>query len=133
VLLAELGLYGRFVEIPERLFFSRDHAERSLRAMPIHFRSAWFDPANRGRTVFPHWRMLREYLACVGRAPLAPGERARCRLQLLRWPGVNANWARLGADLVAVVAPGAVPAMLRIKDRVLRTEDDPTRLKRTSR
>jgi glycosyltransferase involved in cell wall biosynthesis len=126
VLLAELGLRGRFREVPEPLFFSRDHSERSLRAMPFHFRAAWFDPANRGRRVLPHWRFFREYFGCLRRVNLPVAERLRCYLVVLRWPIVNMNWARLAADLVAVVAPRAVPAMLSVKDRVVKPHSELT-------
>ena len=123
VLLAELSLYGRFHEVPNYLFFSRDHAERSMKAMPFHFRAAWFDPANQGRSVFPHMRFFREYGKCVGRAPLSTSEKALCYLHLLRWPWVNMNWARIIADIVAAAAPSTVPAMLRLSKRLGRTRE----------
>jgi glycosyltransferase involved in cell wall biosynthesis len=123
VLLAELSLYGRFREVPDYLFFSRDHPERSMRAMPFHFRAAWFDPANRERLVFPHMRFYREYWGCVNRAPLSISDRTLCYLQLLRWPWVNMNWARMITDLVAVAAPSTVPAMLRLSKRLVTTTE----------
>ena len=123
VLLAELGLYGRFCQIPEYLFSMRDHAERSLRAMPFHFRAAWFDPANRGRLIFPHMKFFREYFRCVSRVPLSTPARALCSLQLLRWPWVNMNWARMIADVVAVAAPGTVPTMVRLGERLVTTKE----------
>jgi len=124
VLLAELGLRGRFHEVPAPLFFSRDHSERSLRAMPFHFRAAWFDPANRGRRVYPHWRFFKEYFGSLRRVNLPLGERLRCYLVMLRWPAVNMNWARLAADLVAVVVPRAVPAMLSVKERLVKPHSE---------
>lgn len=124
VLLAELGLHGRFHEVPAPLFFSRDHSERSLRAIPFHFRATWFDPANRGRRVFPHWRFFREYFGCLHRVDLPPTERLRCYLAIVRWPTVNMNWARLTADLVAAVSPRAVPTMLSVKDRLVRPHSE---------
>lgn len=106
ILRAELGLHGRFYEIPEYLFFSRDHPDRSTRAMPAHhLRGAWFDPANAGRKVYPHWRILTEYFRCVGRASLSRYERARCYLHLVSWIGVSLNWARLIADVIIAVRP----------------------------
>jgi glycosyltransferase involved in cell wall biosynthesis len=123
VLLAELGLHGRFHEIREPLFRSRDHAERALRAAPFHLRAAWFDPDNRGRRVYPHWRFFSEYFASVRRAPIARAEKLRCYAVLLRWPMVNVNWARMGSDVIAAVFPGAIPALLRIKERFVETPD----------
>ncbi len=105
VLLTELGLLGRFHVIPEYLFFSRDHPERSIRSIPLHFRAAWFDPANEGRTVFPHWRTYFEYFKCVRRISLTKYERVCCYLYLLRWLSTNLNWARMVSDLFIAVFP----------------------------
>ena len=103
---AELGLRGRFFEIPEYLFFSRDHPERSVRLMPAHhLRAGWFDPANAERTVLPHWRIFFEYLRCLHRVALTRYERRRCQMHLLRWLGTNLNWARMLSELVIAVRP----------------------------
>lgn len=112
VLLAEIGLRGRFHEIDEALFFPRDHPERSINALPALFlRAEWFDPTKVGRRVFPHWRMWFEYLRSVFRVPLPPAERAACCVHLIRWLASNWNWARLGQDLwlAATRSPAARP------------------------
>jgi len=75
VLLAELGLRGRLLEIPEALFFCRDHPERSVRALPFHKRIAWYHPASSGKSTFPHWRFYAEYFKCLKRVPLQRSER----------------------------------------------------------
>jgi glycosyltransferase involved in cell wall biosynthesis len=106
ILRAELGLWGEFYEIPECLFFLRDHAERSIRAMPAHqLRAAWFDPAHAGRKVFPHWRIFIEYLKCIQRVPLARNQRLTCYFHILRWIGTNLNWARMISDLLIAAKP----------------------------
>jgi glycosyltransferase involved in cell wall biosynthesis len=87
-LLVELGLLGRFYTIPEYLFFSRDHSERSIRAVPFHLRAAWHDTANKGRLVFPHWSRFFGYFRSVRRMPLGWHERTCCYIHL-------ANWLRL--------------------------------------
>ena len=126
VLLAELGIQGRFHELPEYLFYSRDHSDRSIRAIPFHFRSAWFDTANRGRIYLPHFKILWEYARAVRRLRTGDGNTMRCFLHLAHWPWVNANWLRLSADLVAAVAPGTVPAMLRLSRRLGITKESPS-------
>jgi glycosyltransferase involved in cell wall biosynthesis len=108
VLRAELALFGRYHILPERLFFSRDHPNRSVRAYPAHhLRVAWFDPRLAGRTVFPHWRVLKEYGRAVARAPLSRRQRICCYGQLVRWLTQDLNWARLAADIVIAVFPGS--------------------------
>lgn len=86
VLLVELGILGRFHEIPEYLFFSREHQERSIRALPErHMRAGWFDPAKEGKTVFPRWRVLLEYLKIVKRASLSRHQRIYCYMHIGNW------------------------------------------------
>jgi glycosyltransferase involved in cell wall biosynthesis len=105
--LAELSLRGRFFELEEDLFGLRDHADRSVKALPFYERMAWVDPSAIGRPSFPHWRLLREYGKSIRRSPLARGEKLRCAAVLGRWLLVNANAARLGLDLVVAILPGA--------------------------
>lgn len=103
---AELGLRGGFHEVPEYLFYSRDHADRSTRALPqYHQRGAWFDPALAGKRVLPYWRVFIEYARCVGRVPLSRSERLRCYWQLTRWLRVPRNLKRLAGDIPIAIHP----------------------------
>lgn len=103
--MAELSLLGRFYEIPEFLFFSRDHRERSTRVGTIHSRAGWWDTRNSGQTVFPQWRLLVELFRCVNSAPISGGERRACYKCLLRWLTSNLNWAIMLIDLAVAVDP----------------------------
>ncbi len=89
VLLAELALSGKFVEIPERLFLRRIHPERSVEANTTPEQVAvWFDPGNHGRRVSPRTRLLAEHAKAVGLASARPLEKLRCWWYLLlyyRW------------------------------------------------
>jgi len=89
ILLAELALLGEFYEIPEYLFFRREHPQMSLRANPTPEKIAvWFDPANRGKLQLPMWRLLREHCLAIGQTKLSWSEKISCYLQLrtfLRW------------------------------------------------
>lgn len=106
-LLAELSLLGRFHEIPEYLFLSRDHPQRSVRALPaLHLRGEWFDPRRKVRRVFPHWRNYAEFIKTVRRAPLSPGTRLGCYWQLGLWFGRTWNWVRLLTDVLVAIHPG---------------------------
>jgi glycosyltransferase involved in cell wall biosynthesis len=88
-LLGELGLYGRFYEIPERLFLHRHHGGSSGRAHPIkggwHLRAGWFDPRLQGRVLFPQWKQIQEYLIGLFHAPIGTVARIKC----LFWLGVG--------------------------------------------
>ena len=103
--MAELSLMGRFYEIPEYLFYSRDHPERSTRIGTIHSRAGWWDTKNSGQTVFPQWRLFIELFRSVNTAPLSGRERRACYLCLLRWLTSNLNWALMLMDLAVAVEP----------------------------
>jgi len=118
---AEMALLGRFHQVPEVLFYSRDHPERSIRAMPAHhLRGAWFDPRRGTRRVYPHWRILLEYFRCIRRRALAGSARAACYACLLRWLGLDGNWARLGADVIVAASPGVWQSFHRVAYRFTR-------------
>lgn len=79
VLLAQLALRGRFVEVPERLFLRRFHRETSVNANPhAKERAAWFDPKRR-RASLPMIEKTTRIAAVVGRQEgLTRVERVRC-------------------------------------------------------
>jgi glycosyltransferase involved in cell wall biosynthesis len=98
ILLAELSLHGRFVQVPEHLFKRRLHTSRSVAVHPdIRERYSWIAPALKGKRVFPHWGYLAGYVRAVLRTPLALREKASCAYALLRL--VRYSWKELLADL----------------------------------
>jgi glycosyltransferase involved in cell wall biosynthesis len=101
-LLAELGLLGRFHQVPETLFFRREHPNRSMRAFPDPSeRLAWFDPAQADKISLPTWRVLFEYLASVRRVPLDLFERLKCYGHIGRWLVSRNRGDRLTLRLLA--------------------------------
>lgn len=109
--LAVLSLLGRFHRIPERLFFSRDHSERSIRKhSKTSFRTEWFDPAKRGRVAFPHWRICLEYVRDVTRTKLPLKQRIACYVHILRW--IRSNTRFLKRD-VRVAVRHTIGSLLR--------------------
>jgi glycosyltransferase involved in cell wall biosynthesis len=80
-LLAELVLLGKFVEIPERLFYRRVNAQAhsSLQRESEILRRLW--PNEKRALAFRTWRLHREYFATVYRAQLSYAE--KCRLYLI--------------------------------------------------
>lgn len=89
-LLAELSLIGPFHEIPETLFFRRDHPHTSTRQFPgAKERLAWFREKSVGAR-HPTLRRAGGYLASIFRAPLTARERLACLGVLLEWCGQRA-------------------------------------------
>jgi len=89
VLLAELSLRGKVYEIPEHLFFRRDHPKMSGRANPTtESIAAWFDPTNTKKLITPMNRLLLEHVRSINRVPMSPLEKIRCLTSLvifIRW------------------------------------------------
>jgi glycosyltransferase involved in cell wall biosynthesis len=88
-LVAEIGLYGPFYQVPEVLYFRRDHPDRGERAGTKRQRAANFDPKRADRLRNPVARLLVEYVwgyvRAIQRAPLTPSDRLRCYEHLVRW------------------------------------------------
>jgi glycosyltransferase involved in cell wall biosynthesis len=88
---AELALHGPFHNVPEFLYFRRDHPSRTTRvgARNIRLRCARLDPARANRWRHPVVRLLAEYLwgfwSAIDRAPLSARDRWRCRKELAVW------------------------------------------------
>jgi len=99
VLLGELALLGQFYEVPERLFFRRDHPQRSARANPdLDERVVWFDPARKGQIQLPRWRWFFGYLLAIKRVRLSWYEKLCCYVLMGRW--VRWHWRKLKDDLM---------------------------------
>ncbi|MGB4857637.1 MAG: glycosyltransferase family 2 protein [Candidatus Dechloromonas phosphoritropha] len=91
VLLAEIGLYGPFLVVPEDLFFHREHPKRSVHAhSDAKARLAWFDTTRSGRFALPTWRLIKEHMMSLTRVRLHMAERARIVFGILR----KTNWQR---------------------------------------
>ncbi|MGI9534413.1 MAG: glycosyltransferase family 2 protein [Thermodesulfobacteriota bacterium] len=114
-LMAELSLLGSFHEIPEYLFFSRDHSERSTRQGTIHSRANWFDTSKSNQTVFPQWRLLLELFRCIKNSSLNIRQKTYCYLSLGNWLTSNCNYARLILDLAMAVEPRSWQWAMKIK------------------
>lgn len=104
IFLLRLGLLGRFYEIPEYLFFARNHPQQSmsmfipnymlftnnnikysLSNLPDFYAyTVWFDSAKKGKILFPHWRMLWEYTRSIWLLPLTLYERICCHISIYR-------------------------------------------------
>jgi len=85
VLLAELALLGEIYEVPEALFFRRNHPQQSgqVNLTPDNL-ATWYDPGNRSRFVLPHWRHFFEYLLAIRRVRMTFYEKVCCYIYMVR-------------------------------------------------
>jgi O-antigen/teichoic acid export membrane protein/glycosyltransferase involved in cell wall biosynthesis len=86
----EVGLYGPFHQVPEVLYFRRDHPNRAERTRSTkRARAVNLDPRRANRLRHPLVRLHVEYLwgyvRAIQRAPLSPLDRLRCYGHLVRW------------------------------------------------
>jgi len=116
VLLAHLALLGRFVEIPEFLFFPRKHGEQSSTMVGDYWSYAkWFNPELNGKRTYPHWRLFTEYFRTVlfARAPLSDRAQALAVLSTV----IARRRSLLRGDLLFYLRPRLVAA--GVPERVL--------------
>jgi glycosyltransferase involved in cell wall biosynthesis len=86
-LLCELTLYGKFYEIPEPLFFKRYHEKNMY--VDWRARMAWFNPALKGKAVFPYWMQFFDYLVTIRRVSIGWFDKLMCYLYMLYWLLIN--------------------------------------------
>jgi glycosyltransferase involved in cell wall biosynthesis len=86
ILLTELALRGAICQIPERLFFRRDHPRTSIRTHgSVRRVIAFVDPHKTGDFQLPHWRWLAEYSRAISRVPIDPVDKLKCYGTLGMW------------------------------------------------
>jgi glycosyltransferase involved in cell wall biosynthesis len=85
----ELALYGPFYQVPDWLYFRRDHPERLTRVVDVRTWCATQDPRRADRLRHPKIRLYAEYVwayaAVIRRAPLSAAEQRECYAHLARW------------------------------------------------
>jgi glycosyltransferase involved in cell wall biosynthesis len=112
--ITEVGLYGPFYQIPDWLYFRRDHPERAERACPtMRSRCANMDPRRADRLRNPAARLYGEYVwayvAAIRRAPLSAADRSECYRSLAQWAASRAWPGRTkDSEPPASVAPRPV-------------------------
>lgn len=88
ILLGEMALRGRIVEVPEYLFFERYHSGGSVLSNPtLDDRAAWFDLNSRGKLInqAPHFRWFWELCSAIARASMDARERFACYVAMRHW------------------------------------------------
>ena len=86
ILLEEFALLGKFHEVPELLFFKRDHPYRSMKAHRGYAqRILWFDPMKRRKFVFPQWKLFFERLFLISRVQISSYEKICCYVEMARY------------------------------------------------
>jgi glycosyltransferase involved in cell wall biosynthesis len=110
---AELALYGPFYQVPDWLYFRRDHPDRASRAFSsVRTWCANLDPRRADRLRNPVVRLYAEYIwgyiRAIRRAPLTPAERRACYRHLMDWAASRAfsEHGTFTAEQPDAAAPG---------------------------
>lgn len=110
VLLVELALRGKYVEIPEYLFSSRRHPASSLAANTTPSEVAdWFKSGKGNGFPIPRTRRFLGYLGAVNRVPMPSSERLACYHILGQWLGRERTWRVIGGELKMKIREIATP------------------------
>lgn len=120
VIIAELALLGRFLQINEPLVANREHEKRATSAV---VRAAWaahHDTNGRSWNRFGHLMVYRDYVRMVHRHLKDWPERRNAYASLIRWWGAHNNLMTFCADAVAFVSPKAFVFARRLKHQLLR-------------
>lgn len=120
VLLARLGLMGRFIEIPRFLFQRRAHdaTSETLRANLRQYATWWSTEKSNG-VGFPYWRVGLEFARAVHGAAIRPSAKIRCYVSVGGW--FRRRLRHLGKDLVAAARQLVVGSVQ--KERARRTRN----------
>jgi glycosyltransferase involved in cell wall biosynthesis len=88
VLLARLGLMGKFHHVEKPLFISRSHSQQSNRMFNVwvdhHAYDRWFI-TRAGKIHFPQWEVLFDHIYMVRAAPVSLVEKVLCCGAIVRW------------------------------------------------
>jgi glycosyltransferase involved in cell wall biosynthesis len=111
-IIAEIALHGPFYQVPDWLYFRRDHPDRALRAFPtVRTWCTNLDPRRADRLRHPTARLWAEYIwgyvAAIRRAPLSPADRRECYRHLAQWAANRARRGRTGPPELGASAPRA--------------------------
>lgn len=89
---AEIALHGQFRQVPELLYFRRDHPDRGDRSPSIRVLCTRLDPRRAHHTTA---RLVTEYVlgyvGAIRRSPLSTRDRLACYGHLLRWLASRAS------------------------------------------
>lgn len=95
VILAFMALQGRFVEVPEKLFLRRHHAQQSSSIKTAKQRAAWSGATKSGGLLGSQKRCLAGYMNAIHHAELTTMQQLGCYAVIARYISQPQKWADL--------------------------------------
>ena len=102
VLLSEMSLLGRFVQIPEPLFLNRRHPTQSGSLQSAKARERWNNPLAKRHHVFPRLLCLRGYVRAALENQMSLPERLGCFVVIGHYLTQSRRWR----NVIHEYAPG---------------------------
>jgi glycosyltransferase involved in cell wall biosynthesis len=100
VLLMELCLLGKYYEVPEYLFFRRDH-DKNVRKIPVKERGKWWDSSCQNSILSHRMKLLLEIFKAVNHINLGLYEKMLCYMQIRHWE--IRRWRAMGGRYKAKI------------------------------
>ena len=98
VLIFELALRGKFIQVNEELFSRREHpGAASLSTRSARERARWNYADHRRKLIFPYFRLFKEHLVSIGNIDQPFSSSLRCSLSVMRRFGHH--WKDLGNEI----------------------------------
>lgn len=100
-LMAEVAMHGKFIEIPDYLFYRRMDEQTATKLKSEEEVLKHYDPDLKNPMLFQNWKIHFEYLSAATRAPVPVSERLclmKCMLKQIVW-----DRAPLATDVIQAV------------------------------
>lgn len=97
ILIGHLALLGKFVEIPEYLFYRRMDSESATRLRPTEEATAHFYPNRSAKVLFQNWRIHVGWFRVTLKARIPPADKVLIAARLMR--NLYWGWRDLASDI----------------------------------
>lgn len=118
ILLLQLAIQGQFAELPDTLFYFREHPERSVwQSKTFAGTLSWYDTSRRTRIQLPRCRLVLEFCRSIHQSDLSPSEALESYLSVMRW--CKWHWAPIARDLkmASVQLLRSIAGLSRLADK----------------
>jgi len=124
-LIAEAALLGKALQVPEAVFYNREHPRRSINMDSLEARSRWQNASASRKTSMEHVNLLTHLIEIARRHPEVTPRR-RALMKVAGYATIPTQMGRYALDLIRYVSPGLGASLKRIARPRLRKASQPT-------
>ncbi|MDT3685401.1 MAG: glycosyltransferase family 2 protein [Pseudorhodoplanes sp.] len=119
-LIAEMALLGRFLHVPDVVFYNREHANRSINIVDKKARVFWHNTDAKSTRALEHWKLLKQLIETAVRhrqvVPLS-----KTLPSLFAWATTPLQLSRYALEVIGLVVPSAQGWLRQMGWSVLQT------------